>query len=218
MPHTWGPLSCRERLLWEHLKVLPWPASPSDSRRYTVCLAEGIAGQQLPGMLLRIHTCQRRVTSPRDRFSWKASVMAHTNSCMFSTLFNTWYCCCSRQPFQPGLHSGGGALGGGVPVNMADGSLWSLGCTGRTWPVLPGIKGQLDMNPAAVCQHSVLQNLRGAETKLFIDVHYWHYSSCKRPPFSLRRHQFSFLYIFPDSSDLPSLSEGHETVTQRSPF
>lgn len=126
MPYTWGPLSCRERLLWEHLKVLPWPASPSDSRRYTVCLAEDIAGQQLPGMLLHIHTCQRRLTSPWDRFSWKASVMAHTNSCMFSTLFNTRFCCCSRQPFQPGLHSGGGALGGGVPVNMADGSLWSL--------------------------------------------------------------------------------------------
>lgn len=60
-----------------------------------------------------VHTCQRRVTSPRDRFPWKASVMAHTNSCTFSTLFNTWYCCCSRQPFQPGLHSGGGVPGGG---------------------------------------------------------------------------------------------------------
>lgn len=65
MPHTWGLLSCRERLLWEHLKVLPWPGSPSDSRRYTVCLAETLlvsSSQECfydhPG-----HACQRWVTS-----------------------------------------------------------------------------------------------------------------------------------------------------------
>jgi len=42
------------------------------------------------------------------------------------------------------------------------------------------------MKPSAMCQDFVLQDSRGTETKLFIDAHYCHYSSGKRPPLSLR--------------------------------